>query len=417
MTTYFGAIADDFTGATDLAAMIARSGTPVSLRLGVPKVPPQNTTGVEVIALKCRSTPVAEAVAETTAALGWLQKAGARRIFWKYCSTFDSTPEGNIGPVAEALMVALQTHLTIHVPAFPENGRSVYMGNLFVGEQTLAESPMKEHPLNPMRDSNLCRLLAPQTTGRSHLIPWPVVAKGAKAVVAALPSDGQLTHTVIDTVAEADLHTIAEAAAHLPLICGGSALGGALAAVFVRHGALPAATTTNVAVPKGEQLILSGSCSAMTRAQVSHFAARAPSHKLDPLTLAAGPAALHAAQSWLAAQPPGPKLIYTSADPAQVAEAQSKLGVERAGRLVEEALAALAATAQATQIVVAGGETSGAVVNALSISHLALGPEIAPGVPWCFADTPKGPIALALKSGNFGDEDFFSTAFARLTAL
>ncbi len=416
MTTYFGAIADDFTGATDLASMIARSGTPVSLRLGVPDCPPQDSTGVEVIALKCRSTPVAEAVCETTAALDWLRGAGARRTFWKYCSTFDSTAQGNIGPVAEALMAALQTHLTIHVPAFPENGRSVYMGNLFVDQQPLAESPMKDHPLNPMRDSNLLRLLAPQTTGPGHLIPWPVVAQGMDAIRAALPQNDRLTHIVIDTVADADLQAIAQATAHLPLTCGGSALGGALAAVFVKSGSLPATATTKATAPKGDQLVLSGSCSAMTRAQVAHFTALAPSHKLDPLTLAAGPAALQLAQSWLATQPPGPKLIYASADPEEVAKAQRQLGAERAGQLVEQALASLAQTAKATQIVVAGGETSGAVVKALGISRLTLGPEIAPGVPWCFADTSNGPIALALKSGNFGDDDFFSAAFAHLTA-
>ncbi|MEO1313387.1 MAG: 3-oxo-tetronate kinase [Pseudomonadota bacterium] len=420
MTTFFGAIADDFTGATDLAAMIARSGTPVSLRLGVPETPPTQSNGVEVIALKCRSTPVAEAVSETTLALDWLKEAGAQHLFWKYCSTFDSTPQGNIGPVAEALMHAMGTDRTIHVPAFPENGRSVYQGVLFVGDQPLAESPMKDHPLNPMRDSNLLRLLAPQTSGAGHLIPWSHVAEGPASVRASLDTIAGpgLHHVVIDTVADGDLGVIAHAAAHLPLSCGGSAIAGALAQVYLDEGALPHQDDAATQAPKGGQLVLSGSCSAMTRTQVAAFAKAAPAHRLDPQRLAEGPDALEAARTWLRAQAPDqPKIIYATAEPEQVARAQAALGSKKAGALVEEALATLAQDALAsgvTRVVVAGGETSGAVVKALNITTFDLGPEIAPGVPWCMASTAQGPIALALKSGNFGDEDFFTTAFAKL---
>ena len=213
MATILGCIADDFIGATDLAGLLARSGVRVSLRIGVPDEPPSNTAPFEVIALKSRTAPVSEAIAETTAALTWLQKAGAQRFFWKYCSTFDSTAEGNIGPVAEALMDALGASQTIYCPAFPENGRSIFMGNLFVGEQPLAESPMKDHPLTPMRDSNLMRLLEPQVTKPVGLANRLTVAQGPDALLARLnelESEG-VAHVVVDAVANDDLSIIAEA--------------------------------------------------------------------------------------------------------------------------------------------------------------------------------------------------------------
>ena len=213
MATILGCIADDFTGATDLAGLLARAGVHVSLRLGLPEAPPQDTAPFEVIALKCRTAPVAEAVAECRDALDWLRAAGASRFFWKYCSTFDSTADGNIGPVAEALMDDLGAEQTIYCPAFPENGRSIFMGNLFVGQQPLAESPMKDHPLTPMRDSNLMRLLEPQVTRPVGLADRLTVAGGKAALgdrLAALKADG-VAHVVVDAVANDDLGTIAAA--------------------------------------------------------------------------------------------------------------------------------------------------------------------------------------------------------------
>jgi uncharacterized protein YgbK (DUF1537 family) len=198
-------------GPCRIAGLLARSGVPVSLRIGVPDKAPSDPAAFEVIALKCRTSPVDEAVAETRKALAWLKSGGATRFFWKYCSTFDSTPEGNIGPVAEALMADIGTQQTIYCPAFPENGRSIFMGNLFVGEQPLAESPMKDHPLTPMRDSNLMRLLAPQVKGNVGLVNRLAVAQGADAIrarMAQLQADG-VAHVVVDAVAEADLFTIA----------------------------------------------------------------------------------------------------------------------------------------------------------------------------------------------------------------
>ncbi len=424
MATLLGAIADDFTGATDLAGLLARSGVPVSLRMGVPDGPPDTsspdgTAPFEVIALKCRTAPVAEAVAECRAALAWLKLAGAERFFWKYCSTFDSTPQGNIGPVAEALMEDLGCTQTIYCPAFPENGRSIFMGNLFVGQQPLSESPMKDHPLTPMRDSNLMRLLEPQVTRPVGLADRLTVAKGAGALRATLDqlAEDGIAHVVVDAVADADLMVIAEACRDMPLMTGGSAVAMPLPGLWKLDGALetPADKPVRPQLDAGA-IVLSGSCSAMTRAQVAKYKATAPSYQLDPLVLAEdGP---DAALTWLASQSlDAAPLIYASAEPDAVRAAQQTLGTEKAGQVVEQALAVLAVAARdqgARRIVVAGGESSGAVTQALGVTRLDIGSEIAPGVPWTFCESGGVRVALALKSGNFGAEGFFSDAFERL---
>ena len=419
MTTLLGCIADDFTGATDLAGLLARSGVKVSLRLGVPDEAPSGTAPFEVIALKCRTAPVDEAVAECRAALAWLRAAGADRFFWKYCSTFDSTSEGNIGPVAEALMDDLGAEQTIYCPAFPENGRSIFMGNLFVGQQPLAESPMKDHPLTPMRDSNLMRLLEPQVTRPVGLADRLTVAQGVNALrekLDSLATDG-VAHVVVDAVANEDLGIISAACRDMTLLTGGSAVAMPLPELYRADGRLaadaPAATTPNL---EPGAVILSGSCSAMTNEQVAAYSPAAPSLRLDPLQLAEdGPGP---ALDWLAAQTAASNpLIYATALPEDVRAAQEQLGVAKAGALVEEALAALAIAAFETGIrrfVVAGGETSGAVAQALGLSRLDIGAEIAPGVPWTFSRVKGEDIAITLKSGNFGNEDFFATALARL---
>jgi uncharacterized protein YgbK (DUF1537 family) len=419
MATYFGAIADDLTGATDLAGLLARSGVPVSLRMGVPGGPPVDAAAIEIIALKCRTEPVAEAVAETRAALAWLRRAGAQRFFWKYCSTFDSTQQGNIGPVAQALMADLGADQTIYCPAFPENGRSIFMGNLFVGEQPLAESPMKDHPLTPMRDSNLMRLLAPQVTGAVGLANRLVVAKGAAALAARLAelrAQG-IAHVVVDAVSNDDLSVIAEACQDMPLMTGGSAVAMPLPALRVAQGLVARRQGAAFAQVEGPAVLLSGSCSAMTNRQVAAaLAAGRPAFRLDPLELAergAGPAL-----DWLAAQDmAATPLLYATAEPAAVRAAQDRLGKDRAGRLVEDALAACAVLARdqgARRFVVAGGETSGAVALALGIRRLDIGPEIAAGVPWCFAQSSGQDVAITLKSGNFGAESFFADALESL---
>ncbi len=418
--TILGCIADDFTGATDLAGLLARSGVSVSLRLGLPDSAPDRRADVEVIALKCRTAPVDEAVADTRAALAWLRQSGARQFYWKYCSTFDSTSTGNIGPVAAALMADLGTDQTIYCPAFPENGRRVFMGNLFVGNQPLAESPMKDHPLTPMRDSDLTRLLAPQLQGgKVGLIDWPTVARGAQAIAAARADfQGQgIGHLVVDAISDHDLEAIAQACLDMPLITGGSALARPLPDLWRKAGLLQAGTAGFQApMLDPGAVVLSGSCSAMTRAQVAAFRDQVAHFQLDPLTLAAeGP---EKARAWLAAQAGnGPVLIYATAEPKAVRHAQAQLGTAEAGRIVEEALALLAQDARQqgrARFVVAGGETSGAVANALGVTQVMIGAEIAPGVPWTYAQDSQGALALALKSGNFGAESFFADALAAL---
>ncbi len=421
MGVFLGCIADDFTGATDLAGLLARSGVKVSLRMGIPKENPENsrTSAIEVIALKCRTSPVGEAVDETLGALAWLRQAGAQRFFWKYCSTFDSTAKGNIGPVAEALMAALETDQTIYCPAFPENGRSIYMGNLFVGELPLAESPMKDHPLTPMRDSNLMRLLAPQVAKPVGLVNHLTVAKGADAIrekISDMQTSG-ISHLVVDAVANVDLYSIAEACMDMKLLTGGSAIAMPLPALFQKQGLL-AVAGENEPWPElaDTSIVLSGSCSAMTREQVHRYLKQAAGYKLDPLHLAKH--GMDAAREWLLLQPAeSKKMIYATAEPAEVGKAQEALGIERAGKLVEDALADLAVLARnmgVRRFVIAGGETSGAVTKALGIDSLRVGPEIAPGVPWNLSQSAGETIAITLKSGNFGTGDFFETALRKL---
>lgn len=416
MTTVLGCIADDFTGATDLAGLLARSGVRVSLRIGVPAAPPSDPAAFEVIALKSRTAPVAEAVAECRAALAWLQDAGARRFFWKYCSTFDSTAEGNIGPVAEALMADLDTDQTIYCPAFPENGRSIFMGNLFAGRQPLAESPMKDHPLTPMRDSNLMRLLEPQVTRPVGLADRLTVARGPEALRAELGAlkARNVAHVVVDAVANEDLGVIAEACSDMPLITGGSAVAMPLPALYLADGTLSADAPKATAPRLGTgTIVLSGSCSAMTNKQVADYTSRGvPAFQLDPLALAEnGP---QRALDWLASQNlDAAPIIYATANPESVRAAQQKLGVAGAGEIVEATLSACAVAARdagARRVIVAGGETSGAVTKALGVSQLDIGAEIAPGVPWTYCRSGGHQIALTLKSGNFGTETFFSDA-------
>ncbi len=420
MAAFFGAIADDFTGATDLAGLLARSGARVSLRIGVPDTPAEDPAGFEVIAMKIRTNPVADAQAQAVKGLNWLREAGAQQFYWKYCSTFDSTPQGNIGPVAEAMMAQLDVPQTIYCPAFPENGRSIFMGNLFVGQQPLAESPMKDHPLTPMRDSNLMRLLEPQVTGKVGLISRLVVANGAAAIreeLAQLKARG-VAHVIVDAVADEDLGQIATACWDLGLMTGGSALAMPLPEIYRAAGHMgDQAEQVKYAAPHGRGLILSGSCSAMTQAQVQTYANDHASFQLDPRDLVK--TGVQPGLDWLAGQDGAP-LIYATAAPDAVRAIQAELGTEKAGEIVEEAMAAIAIAARDmgfTRLVVAGGETSGAVTQALGVQRLDVGPEVAPGVPWCFAQSAGVSIALALKSGNFGDPQFFSTALTTLENL
>ena len=421
-----GCIADDFTGATDLAGMLVRGGMRTLLVIGVPT--PDTLAGLQadavVVALKSRTIAAADAVAQSLAAWQALRAAGARQCFFKYCSTFDSTDAGNIGPVTDALMQATGAALTIACPAFPENGRSIYRGHLFVGDALLSESGMQNHPLTPMTDANLVRVLQRQTGQRVGLARFDAVAAGATALAArlqALQAEG-VAIAIVDALGNDDLLTIGRACAELPLITGGSGVALGLPANFARAGLLPADPALAAAMPAlhGHAAVLSGSCSSATNAQVAAWCAHRPALRIDPLGVAAGDPVLETSLQWaLARLAQEPVLLYATAEPAQVREVQQALGVEAAGRLIETLMAGLArglVAAGVDRLVVAGGETSGAVVEALGLSCLRVGPQIDPGVPWMLAQAQPGqaPLALALKSGNFGSTDFFAKALAQL---
>ena len=418
-TLKLGCIADDFTGATDLANNLVRTGMRVVQTIGVPTGPLNAEVDAVVVALKSRTIPAADAVAQSLDALRWLQAQGAEQIYFKYCSTFDSTPEGNIGPVTEALMDALGTAFTIATPAFPDNGRTVFKGYLFAGNVLLSESGMQNHPLTPMTDPNLVRVMQAQTKRPVGLLDHTVVARGPQAIrerMAAL-QEGGVGVAIVDATSNDDLLRLGPALKGMPLVTAGSGVAIGLPANW---GLAPSSTASQLPPAQGLRAIVSGSCSQATNRQVAHFKAQGhPALALDPLALTGDTDAL-VAQVMAWAQPllpQGPVLVYSTAEPEAVKAIQARLGVAEAGALVEHALAAVArALAQAgvQQLGVAGGETSGACVQALGISQLQIGPQIDPGGPWCHAHGDAGPLHITLKSGNFGTDDFFSKAFTVL---
>jgi 3-dehydrotetronate 4-kinase len=417
-----GCIADDFTGATDLANTLVRRGMSAVVLLGVPRADaPAPDADAIIVALKSRSIPAADAVRMSLAALEWLKRAGARQLYFKYCSTFDSTDAGNIGPVAEALLAALGEDFTVACPAFPTNGRTVYKGHLFVGDVLLSESSMRHHPLTPMTDANLVRVLQHQSRGRVGLIAFDVVERGAQAIRAALEklrADG-CCFAIVDALTDAHLVAIGTACAGLRLMTGGSGLALGLPDNFRRAGLLKGQAADVLPAVGGHAAVLAGSCSAATQRQVAEMKRSCEWFEIDPFALGSDRDSVHKALGWarprLSARP---LLIYSTADPVQVEKVQAALGRERAGNDIEQALGAIAqglVEMGVRRMVVAGGETSGAVVTALGVSGLRVGPEIDPGVPWT-ASLSEEPIALALKSGNFGSDDFFLKAFRRLYA-
>jgi len=419
-----GAIADDFTGATDLANMLVRAGMRTVQTIGVPRgadVAPD--ADAIVVALKSRTIAAGDAVSQSLAALDWLRTRGARQFYFKYCSTFDSTDQGNIGPVADALLDALGSSFTIACPAFPANQRTIYQGHLFVGDTLLSESPMRDHPLTPMRDSNLVRVLGRQTKRRVGLVPWPVVQHGPNAIreaFAKLQADG-VTYAIVDAVDDDDLLDIGAACADLPLVTAGSGIALGLPQNFRDAERLPSRDdAAQLPAVQGKSAVLAGSCSAATRVQVAAFARTHAAIALDPLTgdppktMAAK--AIAGVERELAAG--RPFLIHSTAEPSRIAQVQARLGRERAASDIEATFGQLAVELVkrgVRRLVVAGGETSGAVVQALGIEALAIGPQIDPGVPWT-TSLGDPALALALKSGNFGADDFFEKALLMLDA-
>jgi uncharacterized protein YgbK (DUF1537 family) len=415
-----GVIADDYTGATDVASMLVRAGLRTVQWLGVPQgpVPADQQADALVVALKSRTAPLDQAVAQSLATLRWLQQAGARRFYFKVCSTFDSTPAGNIGPVAEALLAALGSRFTIVCPAFPENGRSVYRGHLFVGDQLLSDSGMREHPLTPMTDSNLVHVLQAQSRQRVGLLGHDDVAAGVEAArqrIKALQTEG-VVMAIADAVSNAQLRTLAAATADMPLLVAGSGLALGLPDLYAGRGWVQLGRdAARLDAQTGTAAVLAGSCSLATQGQVAAWrAAGRPARAIDARALAAGKPVVADALAWardpLAA---GPVLLHATLAPDELKAVQADLGVAEAGALVEQALATIAQgllKLGVQRLVVAGGETSGAVVQALGVQRLRIGAAICPGVPWTQAG--GRPLWLALKSGNFGGPCFFEEALA-----
>ncbi|MBL6597606.1 MAG: four-carbon acid sugar kinase family protein [Alphaproteobacteria bacterium] len=417
MAPILGCIADDFTGATDLANMLVRGGLRTVQLLGVPESgTPVPDVDAVVVALKSRTIAPADAVSQSLATLDWLKAAGAQQFFFKYCSTFDSTDEGNIGPVTDALMDELGADFTIACPAFPETGRTIFKGHLFVGDELLSDTHMRHHPLTPMTDSNLVAVLGRQTKREVGLIQHRQIEQGVPAIgaaIEALKAEGT-SIAIVDAVDDGQLYTVGEALADLKLITGGSGIALGLPANYRKAGLVGENKAADqVAAVEGPAMVLSGSCSAATLGQVAEFAKTRPALPLDPLAIADDPGTVDRAIDWAKSKlADGPALIHASAPPESVKAVQEKLGRNEAGELVERAMARIAEALVAggvRRLVVAGGETSGAVVSALGVKGLHIGAQIDPGVPGTVTMGGQ-PMALALKSGNFGAPDFFEKA-------
>lgn len=416
-----GCIADDFTGATDLANILVRGGMRTVQTIGIPAPGEAFAADAQalVVALKSRTISAADAVAAALQALQWLQAQGCQQFFFKYCSTFDSTAQGNIGPVTEALMKALGERFTIACPAFPEAGRTVFRGHLFVQDALLSESGMEHHPLTPMTDANLVRVLQAQTQGAVGLVRYDHIAEGVKGVAVRFEQLRQegVAVAIADAISNPDLMTLGEACEAFRLITGGSGVALGLPANFRRKGLLNDGEASELPASSGPGVVLAGSASKATNGQVAAWlAAGRPALKIDPLALAAGEPVVAEAVAFAKAHEV-PVLVYATSQPEAVKAVQAQLGVARAGELVEQALGDIARTLYAQGIrrfVVAGGETSGAVVQALGVKALQIGRQIDPGVPATLALGPQAPFALTLKSGNFGSVDFFDKALRRL---
>ncbi|NMM43681.1 four-carbon acid sugar kinase family protein [Rhodospirillaceae bacterium KN72] len=411
-----GCIGDDLTGSSDLANTLLKGGMTVTQYCGIPSGPAQADVEAGVVALKTRSIPVADAVRQSVDALEWLIAQGCRQFFFKYCSTFDSTPEGNIGPVAEALMDRLNAPYALVCPAFPGAGRTVYQGHLFVGDRLLNESGMENHPLTPMTDADIRRWLTRQSTLPVGHVPYSDIARGAvvagQAIADAVETGARLI--VLDAVDDIDLLTIGAAAVDTVLVTGGSGIALGLPANFRSAGDL---AERGVAVDgvSGPGLVLAGSCSNATRKQVALYRESHPALEIDPDSVIAGTQTVSQAMAFLRANWDEAPLIFSSADPDAVRAAQKRHGVQKSAEAIEfffAELAGAAVDAGIRRLVSAGGETSGAVIQGIGCEALRIGPEIDPGVPALRVEGRE--LAITLKSGNFGTEDFFEKALKML---
>jgi 3-dehydrotetronate 4-kinase len=419
MSVRIGCVADDFTGATDVAAALAQAGLDTALLLRGEAGSEQDDAEAIVVALKIRSAPADEAVAGASYVARNLLAAGCERIFFKYCSTFDSTDAGNIGPVSDALLDLTGAGTMIVCPAVPAYDRTIYQGHLFVGSSLLSDTPMRNHPLTPMTDSSLVRLLGRQAKARVGLLPLRTVRAGPQSVRAALGAahGAGCPFMVADALCDADLDIIAAACIDSPLASGAAGLAASIGRALAAPGGAGQRARPAPRVP-GYAAIVSGSASAQTRRQVEHFARHGATYVVDPAredTEGGLERAVSAAVGWAAPRlGQAPVLIAADTRPERIAALQERLGVLQASALVETLLAEIAfalVEMGVRKLLVAGGETSGAVASRLGLRRLRVGPLMAPGVPWNFA---PGPMAIGLKSGNFGPDDLFSRAFRQL---
>ena len=412
-----GCIADDFTGASDLANTLAKNGMATVQFVGVPQgEAPACEAGV--VAMKTRSIAAQDAIRQSLEALRWLQGQGCTQFLFKYCSTFDSTPAGNIGPVAEALLDALGAPVAVVCPVFPETGRTLYQGHLFVKDRLLSESGMEKHPLNPMTDPDIRRWLRLQTKGDIGLVSYDIVRRGAGDIGAALDREASAGRrlAVVDAVTNDDLRAIGAAIAGHKLVTGGSGIAVGLPENFRRAGKLGHAGQAFTGID-GPAVVLSGSCSTASQGQLAHHLKSHPGFAIEPEAVLSGQTTVAEARAFVRAHRADAPAIYSTADPARVAEAQQRFGRERVAEAIESFFGQLVRELVAdgvTRVAVGGGETSGAIVTALGLDHFAIGPEIDPGVPALASRGSGQDIRLALKSGNFGAVDFYEKALGVL---
>ena len=407
-----GCIGDDFTGSSDIGNALAKAGMRVTQYNGVPQGRARRDVEAGIVSLKTRSIAVDDAVAQSLAAASWLLEQGCKQLYFKYCSTFDSTPKGNIGPVAEALANLVDEDKVIICPAFPAAGRTVYQGNLFVGDQPLSESGMRDHPITPMTDSDIRRWLSHQTSWNVEHLGLEEITGSEGALADRIDGFGKAM-IVADIVEEANFEPLARALSSRKLVTGGSGLAAALPQNFVSEGKRSDAAPW--AGVDGEAAILCGSCSTMSRAQIAAFSGKAPSLAIDAFGIAKGELPVRLVADWIYEQKAAP-LVYSSMEPEEVERTQSELGAEKSAELIEKFFGQLAVELRhrgMRKIVCAGGETSGAIVTALGVRAMMIGPEIAAGVPALKVE--ESDLALVLKSGNFGGEDFFQDALTVLS--
>ncbi len=410
-----GCIGDDFTGSSDLANTLAKGGMRVTQYCGVPTGPADKEVDAGIVALKSRALPASEAIAQSLEALKWLKDQGCTQFFFKYCSTFDSTELGNIGPVSDAIADYLGARSVIFCPAFPGTGRTVFQGHLFVNDRLLHESGMQNHPINPMTDADIRRWLRHQTATMVEHIPFSTVSKGVEYVRRQLEQVKQKTFFVVDAVSDRDLHVLGQACAQEVFITGGSGIGLGLPDNFRKQGAIDETPAPWQGI-EGKSVMLSGSCSIATLQQVEFHKKSHAFFELDPKLVMDNTLSPSDVVQWVLEQDDDMPLIYSSAEAGDVRQSQDIHGVAPLSETLENFFgecAKLLCDAGITKVIVAGGETSGAVVTALGIKSFSIGPEIDPGVPALKTNTG---LFMALKSGNFGAPNFFEKSSQLLTS-